>query len=126
VQVNLIEKMEISVDIMNSVKDIEKHKFRIETGAEAVFVRPANLDPSKTHPLLVLIHSGPFYYMTYDVFALFRTFLLHQGYQLLIVSYRGTTGFGEEFHNKLIGTIGDSEINDVGQLIIQAKEQFST
>lgn len=48
-----------------------------------------------------------------------------QGYQLLVVNYRGSTGYGEDFLNSLLGEIGTRDIEDQGNLVKMALEKFS-
>lgn len=51
--------------------------------------------------------------------------LLLQGYCLLIVNFRGSIGYGEDFMNSLIGTIGENDVEDCGNLTKKALEQFA-
>jgi acylaminoacyl-peptidase len=70
--------------------------------------------------MVVLVHGGPFSSSVYDMFLQFRSFLLLQGYTVLVVAYRGTIGYGNNFLNELLGNIGNKEVYDVGNLIKKA------
>ena len=61
---------------------------------------PANLDPAKKYPLLLLPHGG--------VHADFTTYYVHivrelvaQGYVVAAPEYRGSTGYGKAFYEKI-------------------------
>ena len=49
-----------------------------------------------------------------------------QGFCLLVVNYRGSIGYGEDFLNSLLGHIGEHDIADCGNLTKKAVEQFSS
>ena len=74
--------------------------------------------------MLVIIHGGPFGCGPQDMFLQMRTFFLLQGYSLLILNYRGSTGYGEDFLNSLLGHIGDRDVHDCGQLTQLAIDKF--
>ena len=48
-----------------------------------------------------------------------------QGFCLLIVNFRGSTGYGEDMLNSLLGTIGENDVADCGDLTKLALERFS-
>ena len=77
-----------------------------------MFIRAGDLDPNKKHPMLLLIHGGPFASAPYHIFGGMRMSLLLQGYCLLIINYRGSLGFGEDCLNTLIGNIGENDVKD--------------
>jgi acylaminoacyl-peptidase len=54
-----------------------------------------------------------------------RTFFLVQGYSLLILNFSGSTGYGEDFLNSLLGNIGELDVQDCGKLIKLAIEKHS-
>jgi dipeptidyl aminopeptidase/acylaminoacyl peptidase len=71
---------------------------------------PKSLDPSKKYPLIVLPHGG--------VHANFSTYHTHiiremmaQGYVVIAPDYRGSTGYGKQFYEKI--DYGGLEIEDV-------------
>ena len=92
----------------------------LENGAEAMFYRPGDLDETKKHPMLVLLHGGPFSDAPFHAFSAEKARFLLQGYCLLIVNYRGSIGYGEDFLNTLLGTIGVYDVQDCGELTRKA------
>ncbi len=79
-----------------------------------------DLDAQKKHPMIVIIHGGPFGASSFDMFTFLRAFFLMQGYTLLILNYRGSTGYGESFLNELLGEIGKKDVEDCIGLIKKA------
>ena len=77
-------------------------------------VKPANFDPSKKYPLLVLIHGGPqsawydnwSYRWNPQVFA-------NAGYVVFAPNPRGSTGYGQQFINEISGDWGGKVFVDL-------------
>jgi len=44
---------------------------------------------------------------------------------LLIINYRGSTGYGKDFLDALLGHIGERDVEDCGNLIKLALDKFS-
>ena len=131
-EVNLLEKLDLlSGDdafarIFDAkVKGYKRDMLKLDNGAEAMFVRAGDLDKGKKHPMLALLHGGPFGASPFDMFLAFRNFWLLEGYCLLIINYRGSIGYGEDFLNALLGNIGVADVDDCGQLTQLALERFS-
>jgi dipeptidyl aminopeptidase/acylaminoacyl peptidase len=83
---------------------------------------PANFDPARKYPLLVLIHGG-FANMWRDAITLRWNYhlLARPGYVVLMTNYTGSTGFGEQFARaiKLDPFAGPaSEINEAADAAI--------
>ncbi|XP_062200721.1 acylamino-acid-releasing enzyme 1 isoform X2 [Phragmites australis] len=76
---------------------------------EAIFVSHKD---SASSPTIVVLHGGP--HTVYpSSYSKSLAFLFSQGYNLLVVNYRGSLGFGEEALQSLPGNIGSQDVNDV-------------
>lgn len=62
-------------------------------------------------PLMVFIHGGPTS-QAQDEFSLRNQFFTSRGYAVLEVNYRGSTGYGREYRNKLRGNWGIYDVQD--------------
>ena len=72
-------------------------------------IRP---DGEAPFPTIVSIHGGPEYHNT-DVFDARRLAYADHGFAVLLVNYRGSTGYGTAFRQRLQGDIGFPESEDV-------------
>ncbi|PON40165.1 Peptidase [Parasponia andersonii] len=63
-------------------------------------------------PLIVVLHGGP-HSVSVTSFSKSLAFLSSIGFNLLIVNYRGSLGFGEEALQSLPGKVGTQDVNDV-------------
>jgi dipeptidyl aminopeptidase/acylaminoacyl peptidase len=85
---------------------------------EGVLIKPADFDPAKKYPLLLIIHGGPTgidrpalltpdarYYPS-DIWAA-------RGALILKVNYRGSAGYGEKFRQLNVGNLGVGDAWDV-------------
>ncbi|KAH9627258.1 hypothetical protein KSS87_004654, partial [Heliosperma pusillum] len=72
---------------------------------EAIFVSAKTEKNGSCTPLIVVLLGGPHSVMTSD-FSKSLAFLTSIGYNLLIVNYRGSLGFGEEALQSLPGKVG--------------------
>lgn len=62
-------------------------------------------------PLMVYIHGGPTS-QAQDEFTLRNQFFTSRGYAVLEVNYRGSSGYGREYRNKLRGNWGIYDVQD--------------
>ncbi|CAN6311156.1 unnamed protein product [Urochloa humidicola] len=76
---------------------------------EAIFVPHKD---SASNPTIVVLHGGP-HSLYPSSYSKSLAFLFSQGYNLLVVNYRGSLGFGEEALQSLPGNIGSQDVNDV-------------
>lgn len=95
--------------------DPENIKWEGEDGEEAhgIFYRPNNPKYSGVGkpPLIMSIHGGP----TSQVGSQFNSkaqFFTSRGYAFLEVNYRGSTGYGRDYRNKLKGMWGEYDVLD--------------
>jgi acylaminoacyl-peptidase len=76
--------------------------------------------------MVVLLHGGPFAAAPKHYFLQSRVNFLLQGYCLLVINYRGSTGYGKKSMDALLGTIGDVDVEDCGNLTLKALETFQS
>ena len=77
-------------------------------------IKPANFDPSRKYPMLVLIHGGPQgawndnwgYRWNPQIFA-------NAGYVVFMPNQRGSTGYGQQFVNEVSADWGGRAFTDV-------------
>jgi dipeptidyl aminopeptidase/acylaminoacyl peptidase len=97
-------------------REIATWKSQDGTTIEGVLVKPAGFDPSRKHPLLVVIHGGPT--------GIDRPTLLDPRYYpsdiwaardavILKVNYRGSAGYGEKFRQLNWRNLGVGDAWDV-------------
>lgn len=81
---------------------------------EAIFIRckKEESDGVSSTPTILMLHGGP-HSVTLSSYSKASAFLTSLGYNLLIVNYRGSLGFGEEALQSLPGHIGSQDVNDV-------------
>jgi len=97
---------------LSTVKDV---RYASNNGAQIqMFVAyPPGFSSSKKYPLLMLAHGGPFvawldsfnYRWNAQVFAA-------QGYVVAMPNWHGSTGFGQEFSDALLGAHGEMSSQD--------------
>ena len=69
-----------------------------------LLITPANFDPSKKYPLFVLIHGGAHNMWSDQMTRRWNYHLLAKpGYVMLLTNYTGSTGFGDDFANAIMG-----------------------
>ena len=73
------------------------------------FLRP---DGEPPFPTIVSVHGGPNYHNT-DAYEPRRQAFADEGYAVLLVNYRGSTGYGREFRQALYGNVGFPESEDI-------------
>lgn len=84
------------------------------TPISGFLLKPANFDPSKKYPLLVIIHGGPQgslsdnwgYRWNYQIFA-------NAGYVVFLPNPRGSTGWGQQFINEVSADWGGRAYIDI-------------
>jgi dipeptidyl aminopeptidase/acylaminoacyl peptidase len=86
------------------------------TTIEGVLSKPANYDPAKKYPLLVVIHGGPTGVDTPtpvpgSVYPIVQW--LDKGALVLRVNYRGSAGYGEAFRSLNVRNLGVGDMWDV-------------
>ena len=86
----------------------------LNANVHGFLLKPANFNPAKKYPLIVLIHGGPQgawndnwgYRWNPQVFA-------NQGYIVFMPNPRGSTGYGQKFVNEISGDWGGKAFVDI-------------
>jgi dipeptidyl aminopeptidase/acylaminoacyl peptidase len=91
---------------------------------EAICYLPDDFDPEtdEPRPVIASIHGGP---MSYDTpqFKFLFTYWTNQGYVVYRPNYRGSISYGREFAERLKGTRGDKETDDVVSVLEELDER---
>ncbi|CAM9383223.1 unnamed protein product [Scytosiphon promiscuus] len=104
----------VSVPVPNGAADAKEPKQEEQT-IEAILLMPPQKsgEPSKAVPLVVVPHGGP-HGVVPTVFVPSYAFLCAtQGFAVLHVNFRGSTGFGTTALESLPGRIGTQDVADV-------------
>lgn len=89
-------------------------KGAVNTNVHGFLLKPANFDPAKKYPLIVLIHGGPQgawsdnwgYRWNPQIFA-------NQGYVVFMPNPRGSTGYGQKFVDEISADWGGKAHIDI-------------
>ncbi|MGH9160262.1 MAG: CehA/McbA family metallohydrolase, partial [Vicinamibacteraceae bacterium] len=96
------------------IADVEAFTYRSFDGrdVEALLTKPVTLDPARRHPLIVMIHGGP-HSQQGPTFAHKSQVYAARGWAVLMVNYRGSTGYGQAFSNAIARDQNGGEARDV-------------
>ncbi|GAB5568074.1 acylamino-acid-releasing enzyme isoform X1 [Prionailurus iriomotensis] len=89
---------------------------------EAILLQPSN-PPDKTQvPMVVMPHGGP-HSSFVTAWMLFPAMLCKMGFAVLLVNYRGSTGFGQDSILSLPGNVGHQDVKDVQFAVEQVLQE---
>jgi dipeptidyl aminopeptidase/acylaminoacyl peptidase len=87
---------------------------------------PPAFDAAKKYPLFVLIHGGPHTMYKDEFFIRWNYHLLAApGYVVLMTNYSGSTGFGEEFAQRIEGDPLKGPAEEINQAADEAIRRYS-
>ncbi len=99
-----------------STREVVSWKSRDGATIEGILIKPANYDPSKKYPLLVVIHGGPtgidLPNITADRYYPIELFAA-KGALVLRPNYRGSAGYGKAFRALNVRNLGVGDYDDV-------------
>ena len=91
-----------------------------------MLVRPAGFDPSRSYPLLVLMHGGPHSQWRDQWVLRWNYHLLAQpGFVVLLTNYVGSTNSGEAFAQAIQGDPLKSPADDINQAADEAIKRYA-
>ncbi|MDP2915993.1 MAG: S9 family peptidase [Candidatus Aminicenantes bacterium] len=82
------------------------------TVVNGLLVKPASFTPGKRYPTLLNIHGGPNGQDQHS-FSFDREFLAANGYVVLAVNYRGSSGRGSAYQRAIYADWGNKEVMDL-------------
>ena len=98
-------------------EEVVSWKSQDGAAVEGVLYKPADYDPGKKYPLLVVIHGGPAGISLPVRNAADRTYpiqdFLAKGALVLKPNYRGSAGYGEKFRSLNVRNLGVGDMWDV-------------
>jgi dipeptidyl aminopeptidase/acylaminoacyl peptidase len=89
------------------------------TVVNGLIAKPASYTPGKKYPTLLIIHGGPSGQDDHS-FDFEREFYAANGYVVLNINYRGSSGRGEAFQKAIYGDWGNKEVVDLLGAVDQA------
>lgn len=96
------ELVDVNADVLAEVKlgAIEELKFNAPDGLglQGWLIKPAEFDPAKKYPMLLYIHGGPWSMYSVAFNWDWQNFAAN-GYAVLFMNPRGSTGYGQDFVN---------------------------
>jgi dipeptidyl aminopeptidase/acylaminoacyl peptidase len=97
-----------------TVTDVEPFRFPSADGTEveAFLTLPAGRTTGSTHPMIVIVHGGP-HGQQGPAFNHKAQVYAAQGWASLMVNYRGSTGYGQAFADRIFGDQNGNEARDV-------------
>jgi dipeptidyl aminopeptidase/acylaminoacyl peptidase len=97
-----IKLVDVNEDVLASVKlgEVEEMWFKSPEGLDLQgwLIKPAEFDPNKKYPMLLWIHGGPWSMYTVRFDWAWQNFAA-EGYAVLYMNPRGSTGYGQDFVN---------------------------
>jgi dipeptidyl aminopeptidase/acylaminoacyl peptidase len=79
---------------------------------EAYLAQPVGRTPDSKHPMIVVIHGGP-HGAQGPAFNFRVQHYAHRGWAVLMVNFRGSTGYGQAFADAVYGDQNGNEAQDV-------------
>ncbi|MFB7140476.1 S9 family peptidase [Gottfriedia sp. NPDC056225] len=86
-------------------------------------LKPANFEEGKKYPVLLDIHGGPHSSFGFTYFHQMQLFSA-QGFAVVYLNPRGTSGFGEDFTNAVCGDYGGKDMIDLFNGLNEALRRF--
>ena len=97
--------------------EVIRYKAQDGLEIEALVIKPAEFETGKKYPLLLVIHGGPAGAFSYGFAPRRGAYPLHafaeQGYVILMVNPRGSTGRGKKFRHANIKDWGYGDFQDL-------------
>jgi dipeptidyl aminopeptidase/acylaminoacyl peptidase len=130
----LLRRKEVQLTHLNDdvlseldLPELEPFLFHVKdrTFVEGFLIRPPAFDPAKKYPVKFLIHGGPqgawgddwSYRWNAELFAA-------NGYVVVMINFRGSTGYGQPFVDAINGDWGGKPFTDLMQGLDYAEQHY--
>jgi dipeptidyl aminopeptidase/acylaminoacyl peptidase len=98
----IVKLVDFNKDVLADVKlgDVEEIWFKSPDGLDLQgwLIKPAEFEPGKKYPMILYIHGGPWSMYTVRFDWAWQNFAAN-GYAVLYMNPRGSTGYGQDFVN---------------------------
>jgi len=95
-----------------------------QTPVQGWIMEPAAMNPSMTYPLVLVIHGGPHNMFGFE-FEERRQLLAAQGFGVLFINPRGSSGYGQAFSNGNLNDWGGGDFQDLMDGVDFALQNYS-
>lgn len=86
-------------------------------------LKPADFEPGKKYPVVLDIHGGPHSTHGYAYFHQLQLYAA-KGYAVIYVNPRGSSGYGQEFAEAVLGIYGTKDMEDILNGVDYALAQY--
>ena len=108
--------VDVNEDVLGQVKlgQVEELWFKSPDGLDLQgwLIKPAEFDPAKKYPLLLWIHGGPWAMYSVRFNWSWQNFAA-EGYAVLYMNPRGSTGYGQDFVNGIQYSYPGKDFDDL-------------
>ncbi|MFT7800904.1 acylamino-acid-releasing enzyme-like [Arapaima gigas] len=111
------------LDITPTVQEENTQYSGLDFGA--LLLKPRGPRGGSKIPLAVFAHGGPHSQFCAE-WNVFSAALARTGFAVLMVNYRGSTGFGQDSILSLIGNIGSQDVKDMQRSVLTALQSDTT
>jgi dipeptidyl aminopeptidase/acylaminoacyl peptidase len=114
---NQINKLvDVNEDVLANLKlgEVEELWFKSPDGLDLQgwLIKPAEFDPTKKYPMLLWIHGGPWAMYSVRFNWAWQNFAA-EGYAVLYMNPRGSTGYGQDFVNGIQYSYPGKDLDDL-------------
>src|SRR5262249_51755492 len=90
---------------------------------EGWVISPVNFDEKKKHPVILSVHGGPHGMHGYSFNPTVQA-LAAQGYAVLLINPRGSSGYGQKFADGCVNDWGGGDYRDLMKGVDEALARF--
>ncbi|XP_018593328.1 acylamino-acid-releasing enzyme [Scleropages formosus] len=111
------------LDVTPTVQEENTEYSGLDFGA--LLLKPRGTRGGSKIPLAVFAHGGPHSQFCAE-WNVFSAALARVGFAVLMVNYRGSTGFGQDSILSLIGNVGSQDVKDMQRAVMTALQSDAT